>query len=71
MLLAPPRIWLWDQAIREEASMAQSMIGFVVGLAVLVVVAFALARRYQVEHRGEGVTRWLDAHHMRWMHRKH
>ncbi|MCP3708684.1 hypothetical protein M3I54_17070 [Paraburkholderia sp. CNPSo 3274] len=51
--------------------MSQSMIGVVVGLVVLVVVAFALARRYTVEHPGEGVTQWLDAHHMRWMHRKH
>jgi hypothetical protein len=51
--------------------MSQSMIGFMVGLVVLVVVAFALARRYRVEHPGEGVTQWLDAHHMRWMHRRH
>jgi hypothetical protein len=51
--------------------MTQSMIGYVVGLVVLVVIAFTLARRYRDEHPGEGLIPWLDAHHMRWMHRKH
>jgi hypothetical protein len=55
----------------KEPAMSQSMIGFLVGLAVVVIVAFALVRRHKVEHPGEGVTQWLDAHHMRWMHRKH
>ena len=51
--------------------MSQSMIGFVVGLVVLSVLVFALARRYRVEHPGEGMIQWMDSHHMRWMHRKH
>ncbi|WP_181645699.1 hypothetical protein [Burkholderia cenocepacia] len=36
--------------IHKEAVMTQSMIGWVVGLAVVAVVAVALARRYQSEH---------------------
>jgi hypothetical protein len=51
--------------------MTQSMISFLVGLAVVLIVAFALARRRKVEHPGEGIVQWLDAHHMGWMHRKH
>ncbi len=35
--------------------MSQSMIGFVVGLVVLAVVAFALVRRYMVDHPDESV----------------
>ncbi|MCG5076514.1 hypothetical protein [Paraburkholderia tagetis] len=63
--------WVMGRAIREEASMSQSMIGFVVGLVVLAVVAFALVRRYMVDHPDESVIQWMDSHHMRWMHRKH
>ena len=51
--------------------MSQSMISFWVGLAVVLIIAFVLARRYRVEHPGEGMGQWLDAHHMGWMHRKH
>ena len=51
--------------------MAQSMISVWVGLVVLVVVAWALSRRYRHEHPGESLNQWLDAHHMSWMHRKH
>ncbi|MEM5327814.1 hypothetical protein VSR34_14605 [Paraburkholderia sp. JHI2823] len=52
--------------------MTQSMIGFWVGLVVLVVVAMALSRRfYRREHHGESLNQWLDTHHMSWMHRKH
>ncbi|MCG5078868.1 hypothetical protein [Paraburkholderia tagetis] len=51
--------------------MSQSMIGFVVGLVVLAIVAFALIRRYMVDHPDESVIQWMDSHHMRWMHRKH
>jgi len=51
--------------------MSQSMISFWVALAVVLVVAFALARRYRSEHAGQGMVQWLDAHHMSWMHRKH
>jgi hypothetical protein len=51
--------------------MAQSMISFVVGLAVLLVVAFVLAQRYMRDHKGDEMVQWLDAHHMGWMHRKH
>jgi hypothetical protein len=59
------------RAIHEEASMSQSMIGFVVGLTVFAIVAFALVRRYMVDHPDESVIQWMDSHHMRWMHRKH
>ena len=58
-------------AFSEEAAMAQSMISVWVGLVVLVVVAWALSRRYRHEHPGESLNQWLDAHHMSWMHRKH
>lgn len=51
--------------------MTQSMITFVVGLAVVLAVVVMLARRYMREHRSEGMSQWLDAHHMRWMHHKH
>lgn len=51
--------------------MTQSMIGWVVGLAVVAVVALALARRYQSEHPGMEVGQWLDSHHLGWLHRKH
>ncbi|WP_183085250.1 hypothetical protein [Trinickia fusca] len=51
--------------------MTQSMITFVVGLAVLLVVAFMLAQRYMHDHKGDEMVQWLDAHHMGWMHRKH
>ncbi|BAO92833.1 hypothetical protein [Caballeronia cordobensis] len=51
--------------------MTQSMISFVVGLAVLLVVAFMLAQRYMRDHNGDEMAQWLDAHHMGWMHRKH
>jgi len=51
--------------------MSDSMISFLVGLAVVVIVAFVLVRRYKGEHPGEGIGQWLDAHHMSWMHRKH
>ncbi|WP_188131184.1 hypothetical protein WN982_21430 [Paraburkholderia sp. IMGN_8] len=51
--------------------MTQSMISFVVGLAVLLVVGFMLARRYMRDHPGEGMVQWLDAHHMGWLHHKH
>jgi len=51
--------------------MSQWMIGFVVGLVVLAFAAFALVRRYMVEHPGESLNQWMDSHHMQWMHRKH
>ncbi len=51
--------------------MTQSMISFWVGLVVLVVVAWALSSRYRRDHPEESLSRWLDAHHMRWMHRRH
>jgi hypothetical protein len=55
----------------KESAMSQSMIIFWMGLAVVLIVAFAMARRYRGEHPGEGMVQWLDAHHMSWMHRKH
>ncbi|WP_175964990.1 hypothetical protein [Burkholderia sp. BCC0322] len=58
-------------AFHKEAVMTQSMIGWVVGLAVIAVVAVALARRFQSEHPGMHVVQWLDSHHLGWMHRKH
>ncbi|WP_175585732.1 hypothetical protein [Caballeronia cordobensis] len=54
--------------------MTQSMIGLVVGLAILIVVAFVLAGRDRREHPSatDGrIGRWLDSHHMGWMHRRH
>jgi hypothetical protein len=55
----------------KEPAMSQSMMSFWVVLAVVLMVAFVLARRYRVKHPGEGMVQWLDAHHMSWMHRKH
>jgi hypothetical protein len=57
-------------AFGEEAAMTQSMIGVVVGCAVVAIFTVALARRYQSEHPGEGMVQWLNSHHMGWMHRK-
>jgi energy-converting hydrogenase Eha subunit G len=51
--------------------MTQSMISLVVGLAVLLAVAFVFVRRYMRAHPGESMTQWLDAHHMGCMHHKH
>lgn len=51
--------------------MSQSMISFWVGVAVVLVVASAIVRRYRGEHPGASMGQWLDAHHMSWMHRKH
>lgn len=54
--------------------MTQSMISLVVGLAVVIVVALALAGRDRRKHRfaTDGrIERWLDSHHMGWMHHRH
>jgi hypothetical protein len=51
--------------------MTQSMIGFLVGLAALLIVGFMVVWRYRRDHPAEGITEWLDAHHMGWMHHKH
>ena len=56
--------------------MTESMIGFVVVLAVLIVIAAVLGRRYRREHPEDGsgsvrMREWLDTHHMSWMHHKH
>ncbi|WP_193727054.1 hypothetical protein [Burkholderia sp. BE17] len=51
--------------------MTQSMISFVVGLAVVLAIVVMLALRYLRDHKGEGMIQWLDAHHMSWMHHKH
>ncbi|HIH2747047.1 TPA: hypothetical protein ACYLN4_002791 [Burkholderia lata] len=58
-------------AFRKATVMTQSMIGWVVGFAVVAVVAVALARRYQSEHSSMEVVQWLDSHHLGWIHRKH
>ncbi|MGF6781112.1 hypothetical protein [Paraburkholderia sp. GAS334] len=51
--------------------MTQSVISFVVGLAIVLAVAFVFARRYMRAHPAESMAQWLDAHHMGWMHHKH
>ena len=52
--------------------MSQSMISFVVGLAVVMFVAIFLAGRYRREHKNEPVARWLDTYPMRdWMRHGH
>lgn len=51
--------------------MTQSMISVVVGLVVLLAVAWMLMKNYMLNHEGEAMTQWLDAHHMAWMHHKH
>ena len=56
--------------------MTQSMIGFVVGLAVLIVIAAVLGRRYRRDHPEDPsaslrIREWLDTHHMSWLHHKH
>jgi hypothetical protein len=58
-------------APEKEPAMSQSMISFWVGLAVVLMIALVLAQRYRDEHPDEGWVRWLDAHHMSWMHRRH
>lgn len=49
--------------------MTQSMIYFVVGLAVLLVVGFMVAQQYRRDHPEERMTQWLDSHYMGWLHR--
>ncbi|WP_180735500.1 hypothetical protein [Paraburkholderia sp. PGU19] len=49
--------------------MTQSVIYFVVGLAVLLVAGFMVAQRYRRDHPEEGMAQWLDSHHMGWLHR--
>ncbi|CAD6559950.1 hypothetical protein LMG28727_06988 [Paraburkholderia kirstenboschensis] len=49
--------------------MTQSMISFVVGLAVLLVAGFMVAQRHRHDHPEEGMVQWLDSHHMGWIHR--
>lgn len=56
--------------------MTQSMIGFFIGLAVLIGIAGVLGRRYRRDHpenSGNAVRmhEWLDAHHMSWLHHRH
>ncbi|CAN7324370.1 hypothetical protein [Caballeronia sp. 15715] len=56
--------------------MTESMIGFVVGLAVMIGIAAVMGRRYRREHPEDDSGRirmheWLDSHHMSWMHHKH
>ncbi|WP_174364599.1 LPXTG cell wall anchor domain-containing protein [uncultured Caballeronia sp.] len=56
--------------------MTQSMIGFVIGLAVMIGAAGMLGRRYRRDHpeNPDGAVRmreWLDTHHMSWLHQKH
>ncbi|HDR9490214.1 hypothetical protein [Burkholderia stabilis] len=51
--------------------MTQSMISFVVGLAVVLAIVVMLVQRYLRDHKSEGMVQWLDAHHMSWMHHKH
>jgi LPXTG-motif cell wall-anchored protein len=57
--------------------MTQSMIGFVIGLAVLIGVAGVLGRRYRRDHPESSsgsaarMHEWLDAHHMSWLHHRH
>jgi hypothetical protein len=61
----------------KEDAMTQSMIGFVVGLAVLVVIAVVLGRRYRQEHLEDAngktarMRQWLDSHHMHWPNHRH
>jgi hypothetical protein len=49
--------------------MTQSMIYFVVGLAIVLAAVLMVARRYRREHPADGMTHWLDSHHMGWLHR--
>jgi hypothetical protein len=55
--------------------MSQSMMGLVVGLAVLLVIAVVLGHRYRQEHpeesgRGVRMRQWLDSHHVHWPHHR-
>jgi hypothetical protein len=65
-----------DGVKHKEAAMTQSMIGFVIGLAVMIGAAGMLGRRYRRDHpeNPDGAVRmreWLDTHHMSWLHQKH
>jgi hypothetical protein len=56
--------------------MTQSMIGVVVALAVMIVIAAVMGRRYRRDHPEEPVVsirtrEWLDSHHMGWFHHRH
>ncbi|OTP71517.1 hypothetical protein PAMC26577_23990 [Caballeronia sordidicola] len=60
----------------REAAMTQSMIGFVAGLAILIVMAAVSGRRYRRDHPENPIHtarmhEWLDSHHMSWLHHRH
>lgn len=47
-------------------------IGFMLGLALFVCVALALATRYETEHPLHDLAHWVGEHHwLDWMHRRH
>jgi len=48
--------------------MAQSVIGYVLGLAVLAIIGVIAVRRYKQDHSAEELGKWLDTHHLGWMH---
>jgi len=48
--------------------MTQSMMGWVLGLVVLLAIGILVVRRFRQDHPAEEVDQWLDAHHMGWMH---
>ncbi|WP_165848031.1 hypothetical protein [Paraburkholderia lacunae] len=53
--------------------MTESMVSFVVGIAVLLCVVVFVATRYRREHKDQPAARWLDTHQIRdwWMRHKH
>ena len=50
--------------------MTQPMIYLVVGLALLLFAGFVAAQLYRSGHPEEGMTQWLDSHHMGWLRRR-
>jgi hypothetical protein len=49
--------------------MTQTVIQLWVGLALLLFAVVTAAQLYRSSHPEEGMSQWLDAHHMGWMHR--
>jgi hypothetical protein len=52
--------------------MSQSMISFIVGIAVVLCVAILAVTRYRRERKDESFVRWLDSHPIRdWIRHRH
>jgi hypothetical protein len=56
-----------------EVAMPESLIAYLMGPAVMLVVGLAIwaASRYHHDTRPPKLERWLDTHYAEWLHHKH